>query len=179
MSGFISEVNDVATVMTHDQTLDLHALRARVGDLLNQLGARLMRRVARNGNGVEVEPATTNAATAALQKRVSRLGQIAAGLAVVDPESLPAHGAGYGSVVTVKDVSTGETDEYTLMVGSLVDIDANQVSLASPIGQALLGKIAGDEITVTTPQKRTRLLVTRVVTLLRLLEDDELRAAAD
>ncbi len=169
----------MATVMTQEQTLDLHALRARVGDLLNQLGASLMRRVSRNGSGVAAESAPTDAATAALQKRVSRLGQIAAGLAVVDPECLPAHGAGYGSVVTVQDVSTRETDEYMLMVGSLVDIDANQVSLASPIGQALLGKVAGDEITVTTPQKRTRLLVKRVVTLLKLLEDDELRATSN
>ena len=162
----------MATVMSQDQTLDLHALRTRVGDLLNQLGARMIRRVSKNGSGLDVESATTNEAPTALQNRVSRLGQIAAGLAVVDPECLPAHGAGYGSVVTVKDVSTGETDEYMLMVGSLVDIDANQVSLASPIGQALLGKVAGDEIKVTTPHKEARLVVTRVVTLIKLLEDE-------
>lgn len=108
---------------------------------------------------------------------LNHLGQIAAGLAVVDPESLPGQGAGYGSRVTVRDVATGETDEYTLMVGTLVDIDANQVSLASPIGLALLGKVAGDEITVTTPQKKARLVVTRVITLMQLLDDPYFLAA--
>jgi transcription elongation factor GreA len=108
---------------------------------------------------------------------LNHLGQIAAGLAVVDPESLPGQGAGYGSRVTVRDVATGETDEYTLMVGTLVDIDANQVSLASPIGLALLGKVAGDEITVTTPQKQARLVVTRVITLMQLLDDPYFLAA--
>ena len=108
---------------------------------------------------------------------LNHLGQIAAGLAVVDPESLPGQGAGYGSRVTVRDVATGETDEYTLMVGTLVDIDAKQVSLASPIGLALLGKVAGDEITVTTPQKQARLVVTRVITLMQLLDDPYFLAA--
>ena len=130
-------------------TVDLHEIRARVGDVLNQLSADLVKRP--NDH--------------ALQARVAKLGQIAAGLAVVDPECLPRVGAGYGSTVEVRDIDSGDVGEYTLMVGMLVDLDANQVSLASPMGQALLGASAGDQVTLTTPGKQVSLLVTRVATL--------------
>ena len=127
------------------ELLDVNALRARVSELMNRFGTKL-----------------------------NHLGQIAAGLAVVDPESLPARGAGYGSKVTARNVETGERHQYTLMVGSLIDIEADQVSLASPIGQALLGTVEGDEITIRTPNKQSRLVVTKVVSLIDLLADDTL-----
>jgi transcription elongation GreA/GreB family factor len=54
---------------------------------------------------------------------------------------------------------------FTLMAGSLLDIDAGQVSLASPIGQALLGSRTGDVISVQTPHRLRRLRVRQVRTL--------------
>lgn len=147
--------------------LDLRSLRSAAGDLLNQLGAQLIGRIAE----VKASAGSSDPVTVALQTRVAQLGQIAAGLAVVDPDCLPARGAGYGSTVRVQHTITGDCNEYMLMVGSLVDLDANQVSLASPIGRALLGKTEGDEITVSTPHKQARFVVTRVVTLMELLRD--------
>ena len=134
-------------------TIDLVELRTQVGDLLNRLAA---------------DPASDD-----VKVRIAFLGQIAAGLAIVDPEVLPADGAGFGSKVTVRNVKTGATDEYTLMVGSLVDIDANQVSLASPIGQALLGKQAGEQTTFATPTGAVTLEVLAVQTLVDQLDLDE------
>ena len=139
-------------------TIDLVELRAQVGDLLNRLAA--------------------NPATDEIKARIAFLGQIAAGLAIVDPECLPPEGAGYGSKVTVRNVKTGATDEYTLMVGSLVDINANQVSLASPIGQALLGARADDEVTIHTPTRPVTLRVIAVQTLMEQMEANEASAFA-
>ena len=129
----------------------LDDIRNRVADILNRLAAR-------------------NSASSEQQEKVAAFGQIAAGLAIVDAECLPPMGAGYGSTVFVRDVDTGETEQYTLMVGSLVDIDTQQVSLASPIGQALVGHCEGDEVAVVTPHRRSRLLITKVVTLLDKLD---------
>jgi transcription elongation factor GreA len=134
-------------------TIDLAEIRTQVGDVLNRLAA--------------------NPATDEIKARIALLGQIAAGLAIVDPECLPPDGAGFGSKVTVRNVQTGLTDEYTLMVGSLVDINANQVSLASPIGQALLGKNADEEITIATPTRPVTLRVIAVQTLMDQLEANE------
>ena len=155
--------------------VDLKDLRERIDETLNRVGAQLIGRVSdlRGGQpGPSSDPALQE-----LQARVALLGQLAAGLAVIDADSLPPSGAGFGSRVTVSNLDTGETDDYVLMVGSLVDIDANQVSLASPIGQALLGRAPGEETIVDAPNKRGRLLVTNVVTLMDMLEDDGVPAA--
>jgi transcription elongation GreA/GreB family factor len=155
--------------------VDLKDLRVRIDETLNRVGAQLIGQVSvsRGGQpGPSRDPALQE-----LQARVALLGQLAAGLAAIDADSLPPAGAGFGSRVTVSNLDTGEADEYVLMVGSLVDIDANQVSLASPIGRALLGRAAGDEVVVDAPNKRGRLLVTNVVTLMDMLEGDGVPAA--
>ena len=149
------------------EPVDINDIRNRVDEALNRLGAQLIARVS------DVKPDAADAerdpVTRALQDNVATFGQIAAGLAIIDAECLPAVGAGYGSTVSVRDLDTNERDQYTLMVGSLVDIDTQQVSLASPIGQALLGKCEGEITTVVTPHKRSRLLITKVVTLMSKL----------
>lgn len=137
--------------------IDLLEIRAQVDEKLNRLAA---------------DPSSTS-----IQAEIAFLGQVAAGLAFIDAESLPAEGAGFGSRVTVHDVISGAQHDYVLMVGALVDIDANQVSLASPIGQGLLGRMPGDEVTLATPHKQVRLRVLDVTTLMDQLEGDEVRAA--
>ena len=134
---------------------DIGDVRAALADALNQASARL----------------TDNPDSADLQATVARLGQLAAGLAIIDPEALPVRGAGYGSTVVVENIKSGSRAEYTLMVGPLVDIDANQVSLASPIGQALIGRGAGEEIVFVTPQGPLRMRIIAVTTLMESMSD--------
>jgi transcription elongation GreA/GreB family factor len=155
-----------------DERVDLVEVRNRVSAVLNQLSATLMSRVNDLGNG-GTQDNELDAETRALQARVGRLGQIAAGLATVDPDCLPATGAGYGSRVRVRHLDTAEQEEYTLMIGSLVDIEGNQVSLAAPIGQVLLGCIGGEAVTAETPYKRLRMRVESVNTLFDFLEECE------
>ena len=108
--------------------VDLKELRERIDETLNRVGARLIGLVSALRGG---QPApSSDPALKELQARVALLGQLAAGLAVVDAHSLPPSGAGFGSRVTVSNLDTGAVDEYVLMVGSLVAIDANQVSQA-------------------------------------------------
>jgi transcription elongation factor GreA len=148
--------------------VDVAEIRARVGTVLNRLSA-----------AVVAQTSVNSAGAAQLQAQVARLGQIAAGLAIIDAEALPCDGAGFGSTVTVKNLESGELEEYTLMVGSLVDLEANQVSLASPIGQALLGRMLGDEVTIATPNRNIRFRITGLVTLVDLLESHEISIASN
>lgn len=100
-----------------------------------------------------------------LHERIRLLGQIAAGLALVDPAHLPPAGAGFGSTVIVCDLDTGEEATYRLMAGDHLDIAAGHVSLASPVGQALIGKMAGDIVVVETPHRKRRLELRSVIAL--------------
>jgi transcription elongation factor GreA len=65
---------------------------------------------------------------------------------------VPAAGAGadLGSRVTVE--VDGATDIYTLVGSAEADPSSGRLSVASPVGRALLGAVAGDEVAVQTPR---------------------------
>ena len=63
------------------------------------------------------------------------LSEVLAALDDLHSESMPAVGAGFGSRVLVRDVDRDTEHTYTLMTGPMLDIEAGDVSLASPIGR--------------------------------------------
>jgi transcription elongation factor GreA len=68
--------------------------------------------------------------------------------AVVVEDSTTA-AAGLGSTVVVE---AGETTvEYRLVDSSEANLAAGRLSTSSPVGRALLGRTAGDDVVVTTP----------------------------
>lgn len=140
----------------------LAELRGRLGQELEELSAELVSRAdaaapaAAAGRGAPADP---------LQQRVRLLGQLIAGLATADPALIWHDRAGFGSTVLLRDLQSGEESFVTLMVGELLEIEQNQVSLGSPLGQALLGRRAGDEPRVQTPRGVRRFRVLAVHTL--------------
>ncbi len=57
----------------------------------------------------------------------------------------------FGSTVTIEDTETGEITAYQLVGPFESDLQKNKISVTSPIGKALIGKVAGDEVRVKTP----------------------------
>jgi transcription elongation factor GreA len=113
-----------------------------------------------------------------IRETIRFLGHIMSGWSGTADDGPPDVGAGLGSSVVVDDIDTGARETYVLMTGALLDIDGGQVSLASPIGQALLGVTGGEVVTVATPQRTRRLRVLSVRTLRDLLDDDLVAAPA-
>ena len=77
----------------------------------------------------------------------ARLGQLRERLsriAAIDVNQIPADKVGLGSSVTVEDQKTKARETYTLIFGDNFELDDQQVSMASPIGRALLGKGVGE-----------------------------------
>jgi transcription elongation factor GreA len=66
-----------------------------------------------------------------------------------------------GSMVTVRD-EDGEEEAYTLVGPAEADPRHSLISIASPVGRALLGSRAGDETVVETPNGSRRLQVVKV-----------------
>ena len=97
-----------------------------------------------------------------VQARVRFLHAVLSAVDSVQPGMLPARGAGFGSRVALLDLDGGARLDYTLMAGDAIDLDAGQVSLLSPVGQALLGRVEGEEVSVRTPAGRRRLRVLAV-----------------
>lgn len=67
-----------------------------------------------------------------------------------------------GSTVCVTDASAGGERIYTIVEPYDADPREGKLSAASPIGGALLGHRAGDEIDVHTPKGIRRLVITTI-----------------
>lgn len=73
---------------------------------------------------------------------------------VIDLDKLSGDRAIFGSTVTLEDVDSGERKEYTLLGPDEANPQRGSISFLSPVGQALLGKEEGDEVTVDIPRGR-------------------------
>ena len=58
---------------------------------------------------------------------------------------------GLGSRVFLKDLESGEELEYTIVDSAEADPAADKISYESPVGRALLGKKAGEEVEIAVP----------------------------
>jgi len=138
-------------------------LERELGHLSDELTVRIPGELGRPSSDMEYR--TTVERQKSVQRRIRLLRQLIAGLPLVEPDALQDDRAGYGSVVLLRNLDTGDEVEYTLMAGEHIDIDENQVSLASPVGYALVGRRAGEEAVVVAPQGRRRFRVVTVETL--------------
>ena len=80
--------------------------------------------------------------------------------AVIAAERAAGAHADIGSVVTVE--ADGLTTTYTLVGSSESDPKSGRVSVVSPVGRALVGAMAGDEVVVETPRGHTTYRVTAI-----------------
>lgn len=86
-----------------------------------------------------------------VQARMGHLGQRMSELSKIDLASIPDDRVSFGSRVKLKDRKTGGEVEYTLTAGDYIDLDAGHISIASPIGRALMGRQVGEEVGVQLP----------------------------
>jgi transcription elongation factor GreA len=117
---------------------------------------------------VELDLAAADPAGAP-QPRLRRLRQLDAGLSALQPERLPQDRVGYGSSVVLEETGTRRRISYTLVTADVIDVEEDQVTLASPIGAALLGRKKGERIDVELPQGRRRFRIVELTTLPQLL----------
>ena len=100
---------------------------------------------------------TLNGRLAQIQKRLADLSRI-------DVTGIPRDRAGLGSQVTVENTDTGEEVRYTLVIPEVADGKKNFVSVAAPVGRALLNRKVGDTVTVQIPKGTYEFEVKKVVT---------------
>ena len=105
----------------------------------------------------------------AIQRRIQYLQRVSAGLGLISPETLVRGKVGFGSRVRVEDLQSGELSTFVIMAGSDLDFDAGEVSIASPVAQALLGHTEGEIVEAETPQRRRRFRILSTITLFDLL----------
>ena len=60
----------------------------------------------------------------------------------------------FGSTVDVEDVDSGESKSFMILGPDEAEPSKGSISFLSPVGQALLGKEEGDEVTIDIPRGR-------------------------
>ena len=106
-----------------------------------------------------------------VQARLNHLTRRYGELSKIDLSEVPSDRVGFGSRVTVVDLRTKEEETYTLVFGDYIDIDGGQISVASPLGQTLIGKKPGDKVSLQLPRGERKLQVKELVTLPQMVEN--------
>ena len=70
---------------------------------------------------------------------------------IIELKGLKTNKVVFGCYVTIADSDSREEISYQLVGPLESDINLNKISVTSPIGKALIGKVVGDEITVNAP----------------------------
>jgi len=106
-----------------------------------------------------------------VQARLNHLTQRAGELSKIDPATLSRDTVGFGSRVKLRDVANGEEVTYNLVFGDYIDLDSNQISLASPIGRALLGHRLNEEVVIKLPRGDRTYIIIELTTLPQMVEN--------
>lgn len=86
-------------------------------------------------------------------------------LSIYNLSSIPRGVVGYGSLVEIEDLESGATITYEMVFSEEVDMAAGRISLTSPVGQALLKRVEGDEVAIQLPNGRKKYQILSVVTI--------------
>ena len=99
---------------------------------------------------------------AKVEARITELEALILNAVIVDESKIDTSIVNMGSTVKVYDLEFDETEEYSIVGSNEVDALANKISDMSPMGKALIGKKAGDEVTVEAPGGLIKLRIVEV-----------------
>jgi len=93
---------------------------------------------------------------AMLESRIALLEERIRSAQVVDASALPTDTVQVGMTVTFTDTGTKKASTFTLVGAAEANSAERKLSNESPVGRALIGKHAGDTVSVTLPNGSTR-----------------------
>ena len=83
--------------------------------------------------------------------RLAQLKKRLADLSLVNMNNIPKDRIAFGSRVVLYDVDRDSEIKYRLVTSEEADVGKGMISTTSPIGRGLMGKRAGDTVTIRTP----------------------------
>jgi transcription elongation factor GreA len=95
---------------------------------------------------------------AMLEARIASLEDKLRSASVIDANDLSNDVVRVGSLVNVKDESSGKSLQYTIVGSTEANPSENKLSNESPVGKALLGNKRNDVVSVQLPSGKARKL---------------------
>jgi transcription elongation factor GreA len=88
-----------------------------------------------------------------IEGRIQELEHKLATSEVIESNQLTGEKVVFGTTVSLRDQKTREVKKYTLVGQDESDLKNGKISVASPVGKALIGHKVGDKVVITTPAK--------------------------
>jgi regulator of nucleoside diphosphate kinase len=82
---------------------------------------------------------------------------------ILDSEEIPSDVVTMNSRAEIRDLETGETMTYTLVFPRDANIDEGRISIFAPLGTAILGFRAGDDLEWEVPSGTRRLRIEKIL----------------
>lgn len=98
-----------------------------------------------------------------VEARISMLRQRVSEIQLMNLDRLPKDKAAFGSKLTLRE--NGKETTVELVMPEDANPDRGLISVASPIGRALIGKEAGDEVSAPTPAGVREFEILRLITI--------------
>jgi transcription elongation factor GreA len=98
-----------------------------------------------------------------VETRISMLRTRVSQIQLMNLEKIPTDRAGFGSRLTLRE--NGKEIVFELVMPEDANPENGFISVASPIGRALVGKEEGDHVTAPTPSGQRRFEVLKLVTI--------------
>ena len=87
-----------------------------------------------------------------IEGRIQELEGKLSAAQIIDPATLDVDGrVVFGATVDLEELENGSKMTYQIVGDDEADLEANKISISSPIARALIRKESGDVVTVTTP----------------------------
>lgn len=81
---------------------------------------------------------------------------------IVDPQSLQGDRVTFGAIVSIIDEETEKEETWQIVGEDEADLKEGRISITSPLGRALIGKVVGDGVEIKTPKGIRSCEITRL-----------------
>jgi transcription elongation factor GreA len=139
----------------HNELESLQRERRRISKAIEE--ARLQGDISEN--------AEYDAAKDAQAHNAARIAEAEAKLAkvrIIEDENIPGDKIFIGAIVTLKDLDTKEDLRYMLVSPEEASYEENKLSILSPIGRAMMGHSACEELNIKVPAGILRYKVIKI-----------------
>jgi len=87
-----------------------------------------------------------------LEARIRLLEHLLASAQIIDYKSLKSSTVIFGATVTLREIPSGKNKRYKIVGKYETDIPSGKIPVSAPIARALIGKKAGDDVSVQVPK---------------------------
>jgi transcription elongation factor GreA len=97
-----------------------------------------------------------------VEGRIRELEETLKAASIIDEKKEPALKTGVGDSIVLSDLASGEELCYMIVDPREVDPSKGKISIASPLGKALIGRSNGEVVEITAPAGKLRYQIKRV-----------------